>query len=89
MRKINGFTKGLDEFVAAKKSEFLARSDFSIVDIAAGAFLRMANMVKTEFGMIEWKGKYPEPVKYWESMEARESFKENQSYMFELTEKVA
>lgn len=89
MRKINAVIKAMDEFVNAKKSEFLVGSDLSIADIAAGAFLGMANMVETQFGMIQWKEKYPELTKYWETMEARESFKETQPYLFELTEKVA
>jgi glutathione S-transferase len=53
MRKINGVIKALDEFVAAKKGEFLARTEFSIADIAAGAILGMASMVERKFGMIE------------------------------------
>ena len=46
-------SKALDAFVAAKKGEFVVGSEFSIADIAAGAFLGMANMAETKFGMIE------------------------------------
>jgi glutathione S-transferase len=89
MRKINGVLKAMDEFVMAKQGRFLVGSELSIADIAAGAFLGMANMVETQFGMIQWKEKNPELVKYWEMLEERESFKATQPYMFELTEKVA
>ena len=89
IRKINGVIKAMDEFVKAKEGDFLVGTEFSIADIAAGAFLGMANMVETKFGMIKWKEQYPKLVKYWETMEGRESFKETQPYMFELTEKVA
>lgn len=89
LRKISGVLKAMDEFVKVKEGQFLVGSELSIADIASGAFLRMANMVETKFDLIQWKEKYPELVKYWEMLEARESFKETQPYMFELTEKVA
>lgn len=89
MRKVNGVIKALDEFVKAKKGDFLVGNELTIADIAAGAYLGMANMVETKFGMIKWKEEYPELVKYWGWLEERESFKETQPVMFELTEKVA
>jgi glutathione S-transferase len=89
MRKINGVLKAMNGFVRAKKGEFLVESELSIADIAAGAFLGIANMAETKFGIIQWKEKYPELVKYWEELEKRQSFQKTQPYMFELTEKVA
>ena len=89
MRKVNGAIKFLDEFVKSDPNKFLVANEFTIADIAAGAMLGMMNMVETKFGLIKWKEIYPEVKKYWEMLEARESFKETQPVMFELTEKVA
>lgn len=89
MRKVNGAIKFVDEFVKNDPSKFLIRNEFTIADIAAGAMLGMMNMVETKFGLIKWKEDYPEVNKYWEMLEARDSFRETQPYMFELTEKVA
>jgi hypothetical protein len=49
----------------------------------------MMNMVETKFGLIQWSEKYPDLKKYWEMLESRQSFKQTQPEMFELTEKVA
>ena len=57
--------------------------------IAISAMLNIMNMIQTKFGLIQWTEQYPGLKKYWEMLEERESFKETQSYMFELTEKVA
>jgi glutathione S-transferase len=89
MRKIDGVIKALDESVRKSNGGHLIAEEFTIADIAAGAFLGMANMVDTQFGFVRWREQYPELVGYWEMLEERESFKETQPYMFELTEKVA
>lgn len=89
MRKVEGVLKAGDELVKKSKGEFLVGEEYSIADIAMGAWLGFANMVETKFGLISWKDKYPELRAYWEMLEVRESFKETQPVMFELTEKVA
>jgi glutathione S-transferase len=89
LRKVNGVIKAMDELVRGKKGRFLVCDEFSVADIAAGAMLGMMNMVETKFGLIHWKEEFPELRKYWEMLESRESFKETQPVMFELTEKVA
>ena len=90
MRKVNGVIKAMDELVRENKGrKFLVCDEFSVADIAVGAMLGMMNMVETKYGLIHWKEQYPELRKYWEMLESRESFKETQPVMFELTEKVA
>jgi glutathione S-transferase len=89
MRKINDVIKALDEFVRKSNGGHLIAEEFTIADIAAGAFLGMANMVEEQFGFVRWKEQYPELVRYWEMLEDRKSFRQTQPYMFELTEKVA
>jgi glutathione S-transferase len=76
IRKIDGVTKALDEFVRKSKGGFLVAEELTIADIAAGSFLGMANMVETQFGFVRWREQYPELVGYWEMLEERESFKE-------------
>ena len=89
LRKVNGVLKAMDELVKRSGGQYLVRDEFSIADIAAGAMLGMMNMVETKFGLISWLEQYPELKKYWEMLEERESFKETQPVMFDLTEKVA
>jgi glutathione S-transferase len=89
LRKVNGVIKAMDELVRGNKGRFLVCDEFSVADIAVGAMLGMMNMVETKFGLIHWKEEYPELREYWEMLESRESFKETQPVMFELTEKVA
>jgi len=89
LRKVNGVIKAMDELVRRTEGEFLVSDEFSVADIAVGAMLGMMNMVETKFGLINWRDEYPEAKKYWDRLEARESFKATQPYMFELTEKVA
>ena len=89
LRKVNGVLKAMDKLVEKSPGQFLVRNEFSIADIAAGAMLGMMNMVETKFGLINWLEQYPKLKEYWEMLEARDSFKETQPYMFELTEKVA
>ena len=89
LRKVNGVLKAMDELVKKSSGKFLVCDEFSIADIAVGALLGFMNMVETNFGLIQWTDVYPELKRYWEMLEERESFKETQPYMFELTEKVA
>lgn len=89
LRKVNGVIKAMDELVHRTEGDFLVCNVFSVADIAVGAMLGMMDMVETKFGLIHWKEQYPELRKYWEMLEGRESFKETQPFMFELTEKVA
>jgi glutathione S-transferase len=89
LRKVNGVLKATDDLVKKSKGGFLVNGEYSVADIAIGAMLGMMNMVETNYGIIHWTENYPEVKKYWEVLEARESFKETQPYMFELTEKVA
>jgi glutathione S-transferase len=89
LRKVNGVLKAMDELVTKSGGQFLVRNEFSIADIAAGAMLGMMNMVETKFGLVKWLEQYPKLKEYWEMLEARDSFKATQPYMFELTEKVA
>jgi glutathione S-transferase len=89
LRKVNGAIKAVDELVRENKGKFLVCDEFSVADIAVGAMLGMMNMVETNYGLIHWKEQYPELRQYWEMLESRESFKETQPVMFELTEKVA
>lgn len=88
-RKVNGVIKAMDDLVKNSAGEFLVCGEYSVADIAVGAMLGMMNMVETKFGLIKWKDTYPEVRLYWEMLEARESFKQTQPVMFELTEKVA
>jgi glutathione S-transferase len=89
LRKVNGVIKAMDELVQKMKGKFLVCDEFSVADIAVGAMLGMMDMVETKFGLIHWKEQYPELNKYWEMLESRESFRDTQPVMFELTEKVA
>ncbi|KAH8756863.1 glutathione S-transferase domain-containing protein [Hyaloscypha finlandica] len=89
LRKVNGVIKAMDELVQKMEGKFLVCDEFSVADIAAGAMLGMMDMVETKFGLIHWKEQYPELNKYWEMLESRESFRDAQPVMFELTEKVA
>lgn len=88
LRKVYGVLKATDDFVKKSKGDFLVNGEYSVADIAIGSMLGMMNMVETKYGIIQWLEKYPDVKKYWEMLEARESFKETQPYMFELTEKV-
>ncbi|PBP27386.1 glutathione S-transferase, partial [Diplocarpon rosae] len=88
-RKVNGVLAAADKLV--KKSgegKFLVCDEFSIADIALGSMLGMMNLVETQYGMIQFLRKYPALTKYWEMLEARESFQKTQPEMFELSEKV-
>ena len=89
LRKVNGVLKACDEIVVRSEGRFVVGDEFSVADIALGAMLGMMDMVETQFGLIRWKDQYPELMKYWEMLEARESFMETRPVMFELTEKVA
>ena len=89
LRKVNGVIKAMDELVQKTQGKFLVCDEFSVADIAVGAMLGMMDMVETKFGLIHWKEQYPELNKYWEMLESRDSFRETQPVMFELTEKVA
>ncbi len=89
-RKVNGVLLAADELVRKSgEGNFLVCDEFSVADIALGAMLGMMNMVETKYGMIQFLNKYPALKKYWEMLESRQSFKETQPEMFELTEKVA
>ncbi|KUJ17795.1 glutathione S-transferase [Mollisia scopiformis] len=89
MRKVTGVLKASDELVKKSDGKFLVGGEYSVADIALGAMLGFMNMVETNFGIIHWLEEYPELRKYWEMLEAKESFKATQPVMFELTEKVA
>jgi glutathione S-transferase len=89
LRKVNGVIKAMDELVQKMEGKFLVCDEFSVADIAVGAMLGMMDMVETKFGLIHWKEQYPKLNKYWEMLESRESFRDTQPVMFELTEKVA
>lgn len=71
------------------QGKFLVADEYSVANISVGAMLGMINMVETKFGIIHWLVVYPDLRKYWEMLEARESFKTTSPVMFELTEKVA
>ena len=90
LRKVYGAIKALDGFVKARKgdSEFLISDELTIADIAAACMLGMMNLVETQFGLIKWKEEYPELVRWWETLEERESFRETRPVMFDLKEKV-
>ncbi|PVH73691.1 glutathione S-transferase domain-containing protein [Cadophora sp. DSE1049] len=89
MRKVNGVLLAVDELVRkGGEGKFLVCDEFSVADIAVGSMLGSMNMVETKFGIVQWLERYPELKKYWEMLEARQSFKETQPVMFELTEKV-
>lgn len=90
LRKVYGAIKALDGFVKARNggSEFLIGDELTIADIAAACMLGMMNMVETQFGLIKWKEEYPELVRWWETLEERESFRETRPVMFDLKEKV-
>jgi len=68
--------------------KFLVGDELTIADIAAGAMLGSMNMVEINFGLVEFKDKYPSLRDYWEWLEERPSFKETTPTLFELTEKV-
>ncbi|KAH6712337.1 glutathione S-transferase domain-containing protein [Leptodontidium sp. 2 PMI_412] len=90
MRKVKGVLAAADELV--KKSgegKFLVCNEFSVADIALGSMLGMMSMIETKFGIVQFLEKYPDLKKYWEMLEERQSFKDTQPEMFELTEKVA
>ncbi|KAH7348542.1 glutathione S-transferase domain-containing protein [Rhexocercosporidium sp. MPI-PUGE-AT-0058] len=90
MRKVNGVLVAADELV--KKSgdgKFLVCNEFSVADIALGAMLGSMSMIETKFGIVQFLEKYPDLKRYWEMLETRQSFKDTQPEMFELTEKVA
>ncbi|CZR68192.1 uncharacterized protein PAC_18091 [Phialocephala subalpina] len=89
MRKVTGVLKAMDELVKKSQGKFLVGGEFSVADIAVGAMLGFMNMVETKFGLIRWLDEFPDLRGYWERLESRESFKETQPVMFELTEKVA
>jgi glutathione S-transferase len=89
LRKVNGVIKAMDELVHKTEGKFLVGDEFSVADIAVGAMLGLMNMMETKFGLIHWRDQYPELRNYWEMLESRESFKQTQPDMFELTEKVA
>jgi glutathione S-transferase len=89
LRKVNGVLKAIDGFVKKSEGNFIIHNELSVADIAVGAMLGMMSMVETKFGLIQWTEQYPTLKKYLEMLEERESFKETQPYMFELTEKVA
>ena len=90
LRKVYGAIKALDGFVKASNSasEFLIGDELTIADIAAACMLGMMNMVETQFGLIKWKEDYPKLVRWWETLEERESFRETRPIMFDLKEKV-
>ena len=90
MRKVNGVLVAADELV--KKSgdrKFLVCNEFSVADIALGSMLGMMSMIEKKFGIVQFLEKYPDLKNYWEWLEERQSFKDTQPEMFELTEKVA
>ncbi|KAK0121854.1 hypothetical protein ONS95_010133 [Cadophora gregata] len=90
MRKVNGVLVAADELV--KKSgerKFLVCNEFSVADIALGSMLGMMSMIEKKFGIVQFLEKYPDLKRYWEWLEERQSFKDTQPKMFELTEKVA
>ena len=89
LRKVNGVLKAMDELVKQSGGKFLAHDKFLIADIAAGSMLGMMNMVETQFELIKWLEEYPELKKYWEMLEAKDSFRQTRPVMFELTERVA
>ncbi|KAG0652134.1 Glutathione S-transferase U11 [Hyphodiscus hymeniophilus] len=89
LRKEYGVLKACDDSVRSSGGKFLVMNEFSVEDIAVGAMLGMMNMVQTKFGIIQWSENYPELKRYWEMLEARESFQQTEPYMFDLTEKVA
>lgn len=88
LRKVSGVLKAVDELVKESGGDFLVGREYSVADIAVGAMLGMMNMVETQYGLIQWTERYPEVKRYWETLEERDSFKETQPVMFELTEKV-
>jgi glutathione S-transferase len=89
LRKVNGVLKATDGFVKKSEGRFLVHNEFSVAGIAVGAILGMMNMVEMKFGLIQRTEQYPTLKEYCEMLEERESFKETQPYMFELSEKVA
>lgn len=90
LRKVHGAIKAIDGFAKARDpgSDLLIGDELTIADIAAGAMLGMMDMVETQFGLIAWKGEYPELMEWWGKLEERESFRETRPVMFDLREKV-
>lgn len=72
MRKVNGGLKALDTWAAAKKGGYLAGEQFGLADIAAGS---VCGYLSVRWPTHSWKTDCPALCKYWESLEARESFK--------------
>jgi hypothetical protein len=53
-------------------------------DIAAGAVLDMMSIVETQFGLVKWVDQHAELKRYWEMLEARESFKQTQPHNLQI-----
>lgn len=90
MRKVNGVLVAADELMKKSgRGKFLVCNEFSVADIALGSMLGMMSMIEKKFGIVQFLEKYPDLKSYWEWLEERQSFKDTQPEMFELTEKVA
>ncbi|KAL2064315.1 hypothetical protein VTL71DRAFT_4809 [Oculimacula yallundae] len=90
MRKVNGVLDAVDEMVKkCGPGKFLVCNEFSIADIALGAMLGMMSMIEMQVGIVQFRQKFPDLKTYWEWLEERQSFKDTQPVMFELTEKIA
>ncbi len=86
-RKIDGALRALSDMVKSTGGDFLVNKEYTIADIAAGSALGMIELIaSTPLALpsfLSWKAEYPELSKYWQMLEAKDSFKQTAPYMFE------
>lgn len=83
-RKIDGGMKAFDGLAAKRRpegSQYLLADQFTIADIAVVCAVAQINFAGLREG---WKEKYPALAKYWEGLEARESFQQTTPKMFDI-----
>ena len=73
MRKVDGGLKAFALWVDEKKGDWLVGNDLSHADIALGS---VCGYLSVRWPDHPWKSQHPRLCKYWEQLEARQSFKD-------------
>ncbi|KAK4575386.1 hypothetical protein LTR86_001240 [Recurvomyces mirabilis] len=82
-RKVDGGFRAFDQMVREKKGQWLV-GDGKVMTIADIAVVCAVGFLDFQGARKEWRGQYPELVKWFEGIDERESFASTRPVMFDI-----